>query len=81
MKTNVSIELNDEQRNVLASLIDGKVTNRLARRAEVLGLVDACIERALSLTREDAAVGKVLSNIVIEDINRGGWSFISESAA
>ena len=38
MKTNVSIELNDEQRNRLAILIDGKESKRMATRKEVVEL-------------------------------------------
>lgn len=39
MKTNVSIELTDEQRDCLANLIDGKDTKRMATRAEITALV------------------------------------------
>ena len=39
MKTNVSIELSDEQRDHLANLIDGKVTKRLATRKDVVDMV------------------------------------------
>ena len=43
MKTNVSIELNDQQRDYLATLIDDKQTVRLASRAEVTALVEQFI--------------------------------------
>ncbi len=38
MKTNVSIELTDQERCVLADMIDGKRTKRLATRAEVVAI-------------------------------------------
>ena len=47
MKTNVSIELSDEQRDVLADILDGKVTKRLATRKEVVELCEQHIERLL----------------------------------
>jgi hypothetical protein len=40
MKTNVSIELNDLQRNQLACLIDRKIVKRLATRKEVVALCE-----------------------------------------
>ena len=36
MKTNVSLDLTDDQRRQLANLIDGKVTQRLATRKEIV---------------------------------------------
>ena len=35
MKVNISIELTDEQRSLLADVIDGKINKRLATRKEV----------------------------------------------
>lgn len=35
MKTNVSIELSEQERSALADLIDGKATKRLATRKEI----------------------------------------------
>ena len=44
MKTNVAIELTEEQRDRLANEIDGKVTKRLATRADInavcAGMID-----------------------------------------
>lgn len=94
MKTNVSIELTDGQRDHLATLIDGKQSKRLATRADICALVLACIDRALEVDPETTAepLGemradpdvpvdefsgvRVLSNVVIEDIDRGAWSFL-----
>lgn len=50
MRTNVAIELTDEQRSTLADLIDGKQTKRLLTRAEVGALcrlfLESLIEQA-----------------------------------
>ena len=82
MKTNVKLELNDDERNRLAVLFDGKQTKRLVTRAELVDFVDACIDRALDLDPPQypvhgnslgAAVGDV-----IRDINAGGWTFIGQ---
>ena len=47
MKTNVSINLNDTERRLLADFIDNKKTKRLATRAEIVALARASIERVL----------------------------------
>lgn len=49
MKTNVSINLSDEQRSRLADLLDGKQTKRLATRKEVAALVTATAQLACEL--------------------------------
>ena len=60
MKTNVSIELNDEQRTALANSIDGKVNARQATRADVnsvcQGAVDALLAAAGTQTERAARV-------------------------
>ena len=38
MKTNVSIELDDQQLRLLADIIDGKQTQRTATRAEIVAI-------------------------------------------
>ena len=38
MKTNVPVELTDQERDILANKIDGKKTSRLATRAEVCAI-------------------------------------------
>lgn len=43
MRVNANIEISDEQRNVLARLIDGKQVKRLATRDEVRDYVAGCI--------------------------------------
>lgn len=48
MKTNVSIELTDEQRDMLANVIDGKASKRLATRADVNALVQGLIDQCLA---------------------------------
>ena len=52
MKTNVSIELTDEQRSTLANIIDGKTNKRLATRKEV---VDLCTQYIAGLVGENAS--------------------------
>lgn len=52
MKTNVSIELTDEQRSTLANIIDGKSNKRLATRKEV---VDLCTQYIAGLVGENAS--------------------------
>ena len=47
MKTNVSIELSDEQLIRLADLIDHKRTKRKAKRQEINDVVHACMELLL----------------------------------
>ena len=47
MKTNVSINLNDTERRLLADFIDNKKTNRLATRAEIIAIARLAIERSL----------------------------------
>jgi hypothetical protein len=39
MKTNVSIELTDEERDAIATVLDGKMTKRLATRGDIVELV------------------------------------------
>lgn len=48
MKTNVPIELSDEERNRLANVIDGKPSKRLATRAEVIELAAGAVRQALA---------------------------------
>ena len=71
MKTNVSIELNPEQLDYLATLIDGKVTKRQATRKDVTNLVEQFIGATVARaeftggkagTPEDIANYKPLSN-------------------
>ena len=47
MKTNVSINLNDTERCLLADFIDNKKTKRLVTRAEIVALARSSIERVL----------------------------------
>lgn len=44
MKTNVAIELDDQNRRVLANLIDGKTSQRLCTRKEVCELTQGSID-------------------------------------
>ncbi len=48
MKTNVSIELTDAERDYLATIIDGKPTKRLVTRSEVSNLVKQFIGAAVA---------------------------------
>jgi hypothetical protein len=51
MKTNVPIELDDEQLSRLADLIDGKHTKRKATRKEIVDTAQRCF-RAILTVRE-----------------------------
>jgi hypothetical protein len=51
MKVNANVEINDEQRNVLARLIDGKTVKRLATRDEVREYINGCIASLVEETR------------------------------
>jgi hypothetical protein len=84
MKTNISIELTDEERDYIANRIDGKVTKRLATRKEISDLALYIMSRVVSdnppsIVSMDAIADPVVSEI--EDIDRGGWSFIGEPMA
>ena len=57
MKTIVNIELTNEQLDSIATLIDNKVTKRLATRKDITGLVNQFIG-ALT-TQSDYDAGKV----------------------
>jgi len=71
MKTNVSIELSDEERRALADVIDGKVSKRLATRAEV---VEICRRHIAGLTRASISsadakkVGEVIARQPANDL-------------
>jgi len=56
VKTNVPIDLTDAQRSELANMLDGKVTQRLATRKEIVKLCEAYIA---GLVGEDAAEAPV----------------------
>lgn len=45
MKVNVNIELSDEDRNIMAMNMTGKISKRMATRAEVNQFVRGCIDR------------------------------------
>lgn len=47
MKTNVSIDLDDACRDLLANYFDGKVTKRLATRKDVTEFVLGCVDMAV----------------------------------
>lgn len=53
MKTNVSIETTDQQRNLIANLIDGKATSRMASRKEI---TDLCQRHISGLVGESRVV-------------------------
>jgi hypothetical protein len=81
MKTNVKIELTDDERNRLAVLFDGKHSKRQATRKEIVLFVDACLDAALDANPNgngQAPGPEQCGESVIQDINAGGWSFIGE---
>ncbi len=79
MKTNVALNLDDQDRNSLANFIDGKKSARLATRAEIVqlsrqlvkALVKAQVQVAQSVVSGETSIG-----LVIKDINEGGWSML-----
>jgi hypothetical protein len=81
MKTNVSIELTDEERSYIADRIDSKVTKRLATRKEISDLALYMMARVV---RDNPPVIESLDDIVdpvadeFADIDRGAWAFIGE---
>jgi hypothetical protein len=83
MKTNVSIELTDEERSYIADRIDSKVTKRLATRKEISDLAVYMMARVVS---DNPPVIESMDDIAdpvvgeISDINRGAWTFIGEPA-
>ncbi len=81
MIINTKIELTDDQRDDLANLVDGKTTARKITRAEVNRFVARCTQNWLALC--DSPVEAELpvdaaGDLVIPDINAGGWSFIGQ---
>lgn len=86
MKTNVPVELTDDQRNRLAILLDGgKQSKKLATRRDVINLVGACVAAALDLDPNNRPKAPTIEQHVeqigvdvIHDINAGAWSFIGE---
>ena len=47
MKTNIGIELDDHQRDLLANYFDGKVSKRLATRRDMTEFVMGCVNMAI----------------------------------
>ncbi len=78
MSTNVRVTLTEEERDLLANLIDSKTTKRLATRAEISSLVNYIVKRVLD---NDNTGEAAIADGVIEDINRGAWSFIGQPPA
>ena len=81
MKTNVKVDLTDDERNRLAILFDGKHSKRQATRKEIVLFVDACLGAALDADPNGNGQkpgAEHCGELVIHDINEGGWSFIGE---
>jgi hypothetical protein len=49
MKTNVSIELTDDQRRALANAIDGKANQRMASRSDVNAVAQGAVDALLAI--------------------------------
>lgn len=47
MKVNVGLEITDEQRTLLANLVDGKSSKRMITRAEVVAICETAIDKML----------------------------------
>ena len=79
MKTNVSVDLDDVGRNVLACYIDGEPTKRLATRKDINNFLSGCIYAALQTptvseerqSEEDEI--KRLQNAGFDDSYIRGW--------
>ena len=76
MKTNVAIELTDQERDHVANLLAGTANKKLATRADINALTHEFWRRVLETNIGDAPTDLV--GDVIEDINRGGWTLIGE---
>ncbi len=78
MKTNIPLELTDEQRNTLAQLLDGKETKRLATRKEVVTMAH---EFFLGMLERSEVKAEVLDYDHLEDKNESyirGWNLVGE---
>jgi hypothetical protein len=85
MKTKVTVELTEEDRHALADLLDGKSTTRLATRKDITALTEAFFRQALLRYAfegmpEQSGSPEAVASGVIEDINRGSWTFIGQPA-
>ena len=67
MKTNMQIELDDEQRKHLADIYDNKVSSRLITRKELAQLVQLYIDELIK--------GEKDPNRIVEDIIEDGWKY------
>ena len=81
MKTNVKVELTDDERSRLADLFDGKHSKRLATRADIVSFVNACLDAALDadpIRHDQPSSPQKAGEWVIHDINEGGWSILDQ---
>lgn len=79
MKTNVKVELTDDERNRLACLFDGKQSKRKATRSDIVSFVNACLDAALDGPQIRTGPKPEMNEVgefIIHDINEGGWSLI-----
>jgi hypothetical protein len=76
MKTNVPIELTDDQRSHIANLIDRKQTKRKATRSEISTLAASFFIRLLDGNVGDSNQVSKATDGVIHDINSGAWSMV-----
>ena len=67
MKTNMQIELDDEQRKHLADIYDNKGSSRLITRKELAQLVQLYIDELIK--------GEKDPNRIVEDIIEDGWKY------
>lgn len=47
MKVNVSLELDDAARDLIANYFDGRVTKRMATRRDIRAFVEGCVDMAI----------------------------------
>jgi hypothetical protein len=54
MKTNVAIELSDDQRRALANAIDGKANQRMASRSDVNAVAQGAVDALLAIAGSES---------------------------
>lgn len=64
MKTNISIELSDSERNVIANLLKGKETKSMVTRSELSEMVQGFVQGILGYEPTEIAIlGNSLINV------------------
>jgi hypothetical protein len=72
MKANISIEINDEDRDKLANLMDGKVTKRMVTRKDIVQLCNQHIGGLLQQAHESVIVKTAVAVPERQPVNAQG---------